>query len=156
MIAWGDARWWKAVALAILAQGLTACSTPSWLCAFPPGPHRITLIADPSANGSTAVAVDLVFISDKLVADQVAALSAQEYFSRRQQLERDFPGAMEVRSWELAPGQTARNLPLDATCNRVRTMLFARYASPGDHRQTLGDAKEIIVWLNREDFAVSP
>src|SRR5579863_2979492 len=99
MIAWGDARWWKAVALAILAQGLTACSTPSWLCAFPPGPHRLTLIADPSAKGSTAVALDLVFITDKRLGDQVAGLSVQQYFTRRQQLERDCHGAMEVRTW---------------------------------------------------------
>ena len=152
----GGAKWWKGVVLAIVAQGWAGCSTPSWLCVAPGGPHTITLIADPSANGDAAITVDLVFISDQVVAEQVAALPAHEYFSRRDQLQRDFPGGMQVRSWELAPGQIARDLPLDATCNRVRTLLFARYATPGDHRQTLGSAKNIIVWLNQEDFAVSP
>jgi len=147
---------WKAIIPVIVALGAAGCATPSCLCWFPSGPHHITLIADARANGNSAVGVDLVFISDKDLADKVAALSAENYFSSRKQLERDFPGGMEVRSWELAPGQSARDLPLDATCNRVRTMLFARYASPGDHRQTLGNAKNIIVWLNQEDFTDSP
>jgi type VI secretion system protein len=147
---------WRAVVPALVALVQAGCATPSCLCWFPPGPHRITLIADARANRNSALAVDLVFISDKDLADKVAALSAQDYFSSRKQLERDFPGGMELRSWELAPGQSARDLPLDATCNRVRTMVFARYASPGDHRQTLGNAKAITVWLNQEDFTVSP
>jgi type VI secretion system protein len=156
MIGKGGASRWKAVVLAVIIQGLTGCATPAWLCLAPPGPHRLTLIADPNANGDTAVAVDLVFISNQVVADQVAPLSAQEYFSRRDQLERDFPGGMQVSSWELAPGQIARDQPVNATCNRVRTLLFARYATPGDHRQTLNGAKDIIVWLNQADFAITP
>lgn len=153
MIGWSGAGWWIAGVLVFMTQSLTGCS---WLCLSPPGPRRITLIADPSANGDAAVAIDLVFISDKVAADQIATLSAQDYFTRREQLERDFPNGIEVHSWELAPGQIARDLPLDATCNRARTILFARYDTPGDHRQTLGPAKDITVWLNREDFAVTP
>ena len=72
----GGAKWWKGVVLAIVAQGWAGCSTPSWLCVAPGGPHTITLIADPSANGDAAITVDLVFISDQLVAEQVAALPA--------------------------------------------------------------------------------
>ncbi len=147
---------WPTVGLLLAMIGLTGCSTPSWLCFAPPGPKTVTLVATPNANGNTAVAVDLVFIMDKLAAQQIAPLSAQDYFARRRQLERDFGAGMQVRSWELAPGQIARDSPVNPTCNRVSTLLFARYATPGDHRQALGSGSSIVVTLDSDDFTVSP
>jgi type VI secretion system protein len=141
-----------AAALALAAQSLSGCS---WLC-IAPGPKSVTLIADPNANDDSAVAVDLVFISNKTEAKQVAALSASDFFSRREQLSRDFPDGMQVRSWELAPGQVFRDQPTDATCPRAGTVLFAHYATPGDHRQMLSSDRDITIWLNPQDFKVGP
>lgn len=140
----------------LLMEAVSGCATPSWLCWVPPGPRRVNLIADPSANNDSAVAVDLVLISDQQAASQIETLTAPEFFAHRQQLERDFPGGFEVRSWELAPGQILRDQPVHGTCNRVRTMLFARYATPGDHRQTLQNRSPITIWLKQADFTVTP
>jgi type VI secretion system protein len=112
-----------------MAASVTGCATPAWLCYLPPGPSTITLIAEPDANADSAIAVDLVFVSDSVVAQQIATLPAQQYFARRAQLERDFPTGFQVRSWELAPGQVARQVPTNPTCNRVATLLFARRSS---------------------------
>jgi type VI secretion system protein len=139
----------------LLTSGLTACSTPSWLCLAPPGPDAITLAAAPDANGDAAIAVDLVFVTDNLAAQQLSTLSAQEYFARRAQLLRDFGSGMQVQSWELAPGQLARDMPVHPTCNRVRTLLFARYATPGDHRQVLKSNGTIVISLDNNDFSVT-
>ena len=114
------------------------------------------MIADPDANRSSAVAVDLLFISDPLAAQQIAPLKAEEYFNRRAQLERDFPSGLVIRSWEITPGQILRDVAVHPDCNRVRTLLFARYNTPGDHRQSLGGASSLVVSLKREDFTVSP
>lgn len=145
-----------ALAALIAAPLLAGCATPSWLCALPAGPNQVTLVAAPDANDDSAVAVDLVFLSDKLAAQQVAGLSAAEYFARRLQLERDFAAGMTVRTWEIAPGQIVRNAPTGAGCNRVQTLLFARYPTPGEHRQTLAGTSAITVTLKAQDFAVSP
>jgi hypothetical protein len=153
MTRFGHTPSWTALGLVL---GLAGCSTPSWLCIAPPGPSTVTLLATPDANGDAAIAVDLLFITDPLAAQQIAGLSAQDYFSRRVQLQRDFPVGMQVRSWELAPGQILRNTPVHPSCNRVRTLLFARYATPGDHRQVLGGSDSTVVSLGAQDFSVSP
>ncbi len=140
----------------MMTTAVAGCSTPSWLCWAPPGPGTITLIAEPDANADSAIAVDLVFVSDKVVAQQIAALPAQQYFARRPQLQRDFPAGFQVRSWELAPGQVARQVPTDPTCNRVATLLFVRLNSPGDHRVALPASGSPVVSLNSQDFKVSP
>jgi type VI secretion system protein len=134
---------------------LGGCSTPGWLCLAPPGPSSATIIADPDANNTSAIAVDVLFISDTLAAQQISVLTATDYFARRTQLQRDFPGGLLIRSRELAPGQIARDVPLNPNCNRVRTLLFARYLTPGDHRQSVANVSRILVSLGRDDFTVS-
>ena len=140
----------------LLLLGLTRCSTPSWLCLFPPGPGTVTLITAPTTNGGNAIAVALVMISDPNAARQITGLSADAFFTQQAQLRRDFPGGFTVQSWGLAPGQVARDQDVNGTCNRVGTLLFARYASPGDHRQTLTGQSTITVTLGETDFTVGP
>ena len=147
---------WNAVRAAAVTLCLAGCSAPSWLCLAPPGPRTVTLILAEDANNHAAVALDLLMITDEPAAQRIAALSATDYFNNRTQLERDYKDAMTIRSWELTPGQIARDVPIDAKCHRVRTLLFARYATPGAHRQLLGPAGAIVVSLGAEDFSVAP
>lgn len=144
------------LATGLLSGLLAGCATPSWLCFAPDGPSTVTLIADPAANQQTAVTVDLVFITDKLAAQRITALSAQDYFEQRTQIERDFPTGVVRHSWGLAPGQIERDVKVHPMCNRTGTVLFARYLTPGEHRQILGDQSAIVVSLNARDFTVSP
>ena len=148
--------WWTRFGTLLAMAGLAGCSTPSWLCLSPPGPTNVSLIVAPDANNHAAVAVDLLMITDLLAAQQIGAISAQDYFNRRPQLLRDYSGQIRVRSWELTPGQIARDVPVSQTCNRVRTLIFVRYATPGDHRQVLGPAQSIVISLDVDDFKVSP
>jgi hypothetical protein len=140
----------------LVLLGLAGCSTPSWLCLFPPGPGTVNLITTPSTNDGNAIAVALVMISDETAAKQIGALSADAFFTQQTQLQRDFPGGFLVRAWGLAPGQVARDQSVDGTCNRASTLLFARYASPGDHRQVLTGKSTITVTLGDTDFSVGP
>jgi type VI secretion system protein len=135
---------------------LAGCATPSWVCFDPPGPSRVTIVATPDANANSAVAVDLVLISDKVAAQQLAGLSAADFFKNRTQYERDFGTGMREVYWELAPGQIVRNAPTHPVCNRAATLLFARYSSPGAHRQALAGHDSIVITLGPQDFSVSP
>jgi type VI secretion system protein len=133
---------------------LAACSTPSWLCWFPGGVKTLTLVTQPDTNGNRAIAIDLVFVTQDLPAQEIGKLNARDYFSRRTQLLRDFPGAVQVRSWELAPGQLVEKADTDPPCNLVRTYVFADYAVQGDHRAALGNASSVVVTLGADDLTV--
>ena len=145
-----------ALALALAAPLLAGCATPSWICLDPPGPSTVTIVATPDANDNSAVAVDLLFLSDKVAAQQLVGLSAADFFANRMQYERDFGNGMREVHWELAPGQIVRNAPTHPACGRVATLLFARYASPGAHRQALRGHDQIVITLGPQDFSVSP
>jgi type VI secretion system protein len=134
---------------------LAACATPSWLCWFPGGVKTLTLATGPDTNGDRAIAVDLVFVTQDLPAQEIGKLGARDYFSRRAQLLRDFPQAVQVRSWELAPGQLVEKADTDPPCNLVQTYVFADYAMQGDHRATLGNVSSVLVTLGPDDLMVT-
>jgi hypothetical protein len=139
--------------LAAISQ-LTACATPSWLCFFPSGVKTVTLVTGPDTNGDRAIAVDLVFVTQDLPAQEIGKLDARDYFSRRAQILRDFPQTVQVRSWELAPGQLVEMADAKPPCNLVQTYLFADFASQGDHRATLINASAVQVTLGADDLMV--
>ena len=133
---------------------LAACSTPSWLCWFPGGVKTITVVTGPDTNGDQAIAVDLVFVTQDLPAKEIGKLNARDYFARRTQLLMDFPEAVQVRSWELAPGQLVEMADANPPCNLVQTYLFADFVSQGDHRATLINASAVQVTLGVDDLMV--
>jgi type VI secretion system protein len=144
------------LALLAVVIPLAACSTPSWLCYFPGGVKKVTLVTAPDTNRDRAIAVDLVYVTGTLAAQQIGKLSAREFFSRRTQLLRDYPDTVMIRSWEVAPGQLVKNAATKPPCNLVATYLFADYATPGDHRATLGGVHAVQVTLGAADLSISP
>jgi hypothetical protein len=133
---------------------LAACSTPSWLCWFPGGVKKVTLVTAPDTNGDRAIAVDLVFVTQDLPAQEIGKLTARDYFSRRAQLLLDFPQTVQTRSWELAPGQLVQMANANPPCNLVQTFVFADFASQGDHRATVINGGALQVTLGADDLMV--
>jgi type VI secretion system protein len=136
------------------AMPLAGCAVPSWLCWFPSGVNKVTLVTAPDTNGDRAIAVDLVFVTQDLPAQEIGKLAARDYFIRRAQLLRDFPQTVQVRSWELAPGQLVVNAGVNPPCNLIQTFVFADFASPGDHRATVSNGSAVQVTLGAEDLSV--
>jgi type VI secretion system protein len=134
---------------------LAACSTPSYLCWFPSGVKTITLVTQPDTNADRAIAVDLVFVTDDLPAKEISRLSASDYFARRAQLLMDFPEAVQIRSWELAPGQLVKQADTNPPCNLVGTYIFAGYATQGDHRAAVGKVSSLLVRLGAKELTVT-
>lgn len=142
-----------AAGLGVLVGG---CSLGQVVCLSPPGPAAITLIAAPDANDNHAVAAALVFIGSEPAARRIEPMKSEDFFANRIQLARDFGPDLDIRLWELAPGQSLRHVALNPSCGRVRTLMFARYAAPGDHRQAIGNNADLVVLLNAQDFEVGP
>jgi hypothetical protein len=133
---------------------LAGCSTPSWLCWFPGGVKQVTIVTNPDTNGDRAIAVDLVFVTQDLPAAEIGKLSARDYFMRRRQLLLDYPQSVQIRSWEIAPGQLVKNADTNPPCNLVQTYLFAGYGGEGDHRAVLSDGGSVVVTLGADDFTI--
>lgn len=114
--------------------------------------EEIVVEAQPDANGNSAVAVDVALALQPGVGEQLAKLTAADWFKRRAQLQRDNPDGLSVMSWELVPGQTAT---AKAKGHVVDAYVFAAYGSAGDHRARLTiDGRKARVLLQSSDFLV--
>jgi type VI secretion system protein len=135
---------------------LGACSlVPSWL-GDGRSISRISINADPGANQNSAVAVDLVMLTDPEAAASIMKLNARDWFQRRQQFARDYPDGLKIRSWELAPGQILRDAPVDSPGGMTDAIVFAGYRGDGDHRLRLGDGSQVRLLLDEKDVRLMP
>lgn len=115
---------------------------------------EVSVQAAPDANDGSAVAVDVVLATRPGLVEQVAKLTATEWFRRRTQILRDNPDGLRVLSWELVPGQSASRA---VTGQVLDGYVFAAYGSAGDHRARLTVAGgQARILLQATDFVVEP
>ena len=116
---------------------------------------RIT--ADADANDRRPVAVDVVRVADGSLARRLGALDAASWFRDRATLNGEAAGQIAIASWEMVPGQSVilHNLP-PFTATPTATIVFARYGTPGIHRQSLDGAGVLDIRLGRNGFTVAP
>ena len=107
-----------------------------------------------TANQNSPVAVDVLFISDKALLKTAQALSANDWFTKKTQLQRQFPKGIEVKSWEWIPGQSVAPISFVVPVNAEGAMLFANYASPGPHSAPLPISGKVAIYLDEEDFTI--
>jgi type VI secretion system protein len=117
----------------------------------------VVIEAEPGANENNPIAVDFVFIYDKSMGQQVTGITAADWFKRRDQFKRDFPGGFRRWSWEVVPGQ---RIPRTQIPRQVRhddviaSFVLARYYTSGDHRARILEETEILVKLGQQDFTL--
>jgi type VI secretion system protein len=111
-------------------------------------------VAD-TANENEPIPMDLVMVLDKKAVQQVAKLTSQDWFERRQQVERDYPGKIVVASWEWSPGQHVGPISVDVSPDFRAGFLFASYSNKTDHRAVISVRAPIVVNLQAEDFSVT-
>lgn len=100
--------------------------------------REVTLIAAQDANNDSPVAIDIVMVSDPVILDKLLSLRATQWFQDREDLVTTYPKALRYRSWEVVPNETLRVDRRTFSGPRVAGVLvFARYASPGAHRQRI-------------------
>jgi type VI secretion system protein len=110
-------------------------------------------VAD-NANQNNAVPVDFVMVFDKKLVPEILKLPARDWFERRLQLQRDFPGKINVVSWEWVPGQHTGDISMDIGPGLEAGFFFARYLNNGDHRAVVDVRSPVVLNLGTEDFSV--
>lgn len=117
----------------------------------------IVIEAEPGANENNPIAVDFVFIYDKSMRQQVAGITAADWFQRRDQFKRDFPAGFRSWSWEVVPGQRIARTQIPRQVRHddvIASFVLARYYTPGDHRARILEDTEILVKLGQQDFTL--
>ncbi|TVT83505.1 type VI secretion protein [Pseudomonas sp. H3(2019)] len=106
----------------------------------------LTLDVAAHANDDTPIAVDFVAVNDPDLLKQLSALTARQWFSEREQFQRDYRQLMTVWGMELVPGQFIDQQPFPLGGKRAAGLLiFASYNTPGAHRLRLDDQSK--AWL---------
>lgn len=141
----------RIAAAATLLAAMTACSS---------GPPPIDLAtlsieSQPDANAGNALALDVVLVLDAGLEGELLKLPARDWFRKRAQIGRDHPGGLVVQSWELVPGQSVPKRPVETQKRVIAAVIYADYATPGEHRLRLGRTDNVVrVLLQASDVVV--
>ena len=153
----------RCLALAALSVVLAGCGAkeklvPKGLPGMPSSKSKFSVQVNVSdgANENSPIPVDFVVVSDKKLMAEVAKLAAKDWFDRRIQLVRDFPGKVQVVSWEWVPGQHAGPIAVAVDPRAKYGYFFANYLNGGDHRAVVDLKSAVVVNLGPQDFAVQP
>ncbi len=115
----------------------------------------VSFTVAPTANDTTPVAIDMVAIRDQVLVEKLSALTAAEWFGQREQMMRDYPSTLGLRSWELVPGQTMKaDLPWQEPAWAI--LVFANYATPGPHRLRVPATRTLTLTAGEKDVELVP
>lgn len=107
------------------------------------------------ANGDNPVALDLVLAYDPALVEQLAGLSAADWFRRRGEIRLAFPTVVEVSSFEVVPGQPGLVHEVSEKGEEaIAAFVFADYASQGPHRARVDALERFAVRLGPRDFSI--
>ncbi len=150
----------KVTAAGLLALVIVSCGGNGGGAFGPPSSiwiDSITITATPDANDFSAIPVDIVVIYQKELLEKLSKTPAKDYFKMSRQLLKDYPGMIEIFSWEVVPGQSLFDLPVPMRGAAPEGgFIFVNYIPPGEHRVRLGRVRNIHVQLKNTEFCVSP
>ena len=146
--------------MAVLAL-LTGCSIPKTVAKkvartahVSSGQLSLQVAVSSGVNQNSPVAVDVLLIEDKTFLKTAQGLSANDWFLKKAQLQRQFPKGMEVKSWEWVPGQSVAPISFVVPVDAQGAMIFANYASAGPHSAPLPMSGKVSIYLDDEDFTI--
>jgi type VI secretion system protein len=132
----------------------TACSTASKARAMFGGKLPFHVAVAPDANENSAIAVDLLVVYDGKLVDQLLKMRAADWFVQKAQFVRDHPKQLMVHGWEWVPSQSVGDLVVPYDSGAKKIVLFADYATDGDHRAVVDPQQPFRLTLGPLDFAL--
>lgn len=152
----------RGVLMLMLAGVLNGCGVVSGagaLLGLGPKPvepdwKTLALQASDDANDNSALAVDVVLVRDAAVLESLLTMPASKWFATRADVRRSFPDALTVYSYEIVPSQSIKlNDKLWRSEKGWAALVYASYATPGEHRaRLLLSASGYVVRLGAQGF----
>lgn len=119
--------------------------------------QKVYFEVDDQLNEDSPVTVNIVVLYDEKLLKMLAKYTADQYFKKLEQIKRDAGKNMDIFQWEIVPGQTLGPQPVKPNhVTGVGTLVFARYTTAGDHRQAIGDDREVTIQMGAKDFKIVP
>jgi type VI secretion system protein len=142
----------------IITGTFFSCGTGIRIRSLLGGRLQVAVKISEDANQNHPVAMDLIFVYDEKLVEELLKLSAKEWLAKRDQVKRDYVEGkgLDIWGWEWTPGQEipVQELPLNAKTETA--LIFADYLSPGAHRIRVDPFKDITIRLLKDDvFAES-
>lgn len=119
------------------------------------GQLSLQVAVSSDVNQNSPVAVDVLLIKDKSFLKTAQGLSANDWFLKKAQLQRQFPKGMDVKSWEWVPGQSVAPISFVVPVDTQGAMIFANYASAGPHSAPLPMSGKVAIFLDDDDFTIN-
>jgi type VI secretion system protein len=117
----------------------------------------LALDVSPQANLNHPIALDLVVIYNQVLFKDLLGVSAEEWFKKRHQYKLDYPSVLQSWEWELVPNQVVPFFKLPSgTSKAVGAIVYANYATPGNHRARIDPYEGVVVRLQNTQFKVLP
>ena len=128
----------------------SACAAQPGICVRAPS---LSIVAEPDMNDNSAVALDLVFITERAALPLIEGLSARDYFARKAAVQGELVAALQIVALQLPTGLVMKPvLPARPKCFAA-IFAFANYRSEGSHRLSL-DASTVELRLRRDGATV--
>lgn len=118
------------------------------------GEIEIKVTVDEKANVNSATRFDILLVYDETLLATVSELTAKDWFEKKYQISRDYPGdsGFDVWNWEWSPGQEIKGLTLPLRSKALACIIFADYNTPGTHRLKINPHYNILVELGEREF----
>ncbi len=116
---------------------------------------------DPRLNRDFPLAVDFAIVYDKDLYKEVQDLTAEEWFSKRDQYRLDNePAKLEIHSWEWVPPCADCPAPgtqvVDHRLGARGGVIFANYFNAGEHRIVIEPLKAFSLELGETEAGLGP
>lgn len=117
--------------------------------------ETLSIKAEPDANLSSAVSVDVLLAYQAPLYAKLKGMTAQTYYATVEQLRRDHDADLKIWHWEIVPGQQKAYCLAINPCGAVGAVLYADFKTQGTHRADIGHFPKIAVHLTHSGFRLS-
>jgi len=112
---------------------------------------QVKLISELHANSDMYTVVDVVLVHGDEMGLTLAEISAEDWFSMKEDVVDTGDGAILVQSYEISPGgRLDHELLYGLSADRV--FVFCRYATRGKHQAELPISRCLTIHLRETDF----
>ena len=139
---------------AFLLFSTTSCGLPKRARSMFGGQLPMRISVSPDANRNSPIAVELVIVYNGKLLDELLKMPAGDWFRKREQFLRDYPDGVDSWRWEWIPGQEVAELELPVRVGAKAGVVFADYATPGEHRLRIDPHQPVRLTLRTADFTL--